>query len=68
MGVEELEVSGANFFAGGGIFLGTWHLESSEIEDRGLEQARHNLRADAGLWLSRKALWETHRNKGSENC
>jgi hypothetical protein len=55
-GPGELEVSRANFFPGGGIFSGTWHFESSEIDDRDHEQAHQNFSDDAGLPLPRKAL------------
>ena len=36
-------------------FSGTYQLESSGIEDRDHEQARHNFSGDAGSWLPRKA-------------
>ena len=48
VGVGELEVSGANFFLEEES-CSTWHFESSEIDDRHHEQARHNFSDDAGL-------------------
>ena len=55
MGVGELEVSGANFMWRRRL-LGSCDLESSEIDDRDHEQARHNFSGDAGSCLPLKAL------------
>jgi hypothetical protein len=44
--VGELEVSGATFLWRRN-FLGTCHLESSEMDDRDHEQARHNFSGEA---------------------
>ena len=56
MDLGSWKLAGLTFFLEGGIFSGTWHFESSEIDDRDHEQAHQNFSDDAGLPLPRKAL------------
>jgi hypothetical protein len=48
VGLESWKLAGLTFmWRLEGVFLGTCHLESSEIDDRDYEQARHTFNCDA---------------------
>jgi len=66
-GLESWKLAGLTFLWRRS-FSRTCHLESSEIDDRDHEQARHGFGDHPGSWLRAKLFENLIERKVSENC